>query len=236
MRFPPPLRERHRRDNVGGLEEENDKKTVVVVILEVFLSLSFTVVYCAEFCGVSCWNNNNVSVSRLLCTYVLGRQREKKAVVFRQKEHSISIPFVYAFAAREAKEDISLLFVAFFFESSASSQRSFWLKFILHTKKSAREALDTPPREAGIPSLARETHRLIIFARGFFGEEDKETEKQEVLSGNGTFQRVSNQKRLSVSDISSRGNICFLCAREDRERRDNRRSALRNTSRYQKRI
>ena len=96
MRFPPPFRERHRRDNVGGLEEENDKKTVVVVILEVFLSLSFTVVYCAEFCGVSCWNNNNVSVSRLLCTYhVLGRQREKKAVVFRQKEHSISIPFVY---------------------------------------------------------------------------------------------------------------------------------------------
>lgn len=95
MRFPPPFRERHRRDNVGGLEEENDKKTVVV-ILEVFLSLSFTVVYCAEFCGVSCWNNNNVSVSRLLCTYhVLGRQREKKAVVFRQKEHSISIPFVY---------------------------------------------------------------------------------------------------------------------------------------------
>ena len=175
MRFPPPFRERHRRDNVGGLEEENDKKTVVVVILEVFLSLSFTVVYCAEFCGVSCWNNNNVSVSRLLCTYVLGRQREKKAVVFRQKEHSISIPFVYAFAAREAKEDISLLFVAFFFESSASSQRSFWLKFILHTKKSAREALDTPPREAGIPSLARETRRLIIFARGFFGEEDKET-------------------------------------------------------------
>lgn len=232
MRFPPPLRERHRRDNVGGLEEENDKKTVVVVILEVFLSLSFTVVYCAEFCGVSCWNNNNVSVSRLLCTYVLGRQREKKAVVFRQKEHSISIPFVYAFAAREAKEDISLLFVAFFFDAS---QRSVWcIKFILHI--SAREALDTPPREAGIPSLARETRRLIIFARGFFGEEDKETEKQEVLSGNGTFQRVSNQKRLSVSDISSRGNICFLCAREDRERRDNRRSALRNTSRYQKRI
>jgi len=45
-------------------------------------------------------------------------------------------------------------------------------------KKSAREALDTPPREAGIPSLARETHRLIVFARGFFGEEDKETEKR----------------------------------------------------------
>ena len=45
-------------------------------------------------------------------------------------------------------------------------------------QKSAREALDTPPREAGIPSLARETHRLIIFARGFFGEEDKETEKR----------------------------------------------------------
>ena len=158
-----------------------------------------------------------------------GRQREKKR--FFVKMHSISIPFVYAFAAREEAEDISA-FCCFFFDAS---QRSFWcIKFILHI--SAREALDTPPREAGIPSLARETHRLIIFARGFFGEEDKETEKQEVLSGNGTFQRVSNQKRLSVSDIFSRGNICFLCAREDRERRDNRRSALRNTSRYQKRI
>ena len=234
MRFPPPFRERHRRDNVGGLEEENDKKTVVV-ILEVFLSLSFTVVYCAEFCGVSCWNNNNVSVSRLLCTYVLGRQREKKAVVFRQKEHSISIPFVYAFAAREAKEDISLLFVAFFFESSASSQRSFWLKFILHTKKSAREALDTPPREAGIPSLARETHRLIIFARGFFGEEDKETGSFK-REGHIPTQYIKSEKIIRVGHFLARGNICFLCAREDRERRDNRRSALRNTSRYQKRI
>jgi hypothetical protein len=59
----------------------------------------------------------------------------------------------------------------FFFDAS---QRSVWcIKFILHI--SAREALDTPPREAGIPSLARETRRLIIFARGFFGEEDKET-------------------------------------------------------------
>lgn len=105
-----------------------------------------------------------------------GQTTKKKAVVFRQKEHSISIPFVYAFAAREAKEDISA-FCCFFFRVDAS-QRSFWLKFILHTKKSAREALNTPPREAGIPSLARETHRLIIFARGFFGEEDKETEKR----------------------------------------------------------
>ena len=62
----------------------------------------------------------------------------------------------------------------FFFDAS---QRSVWcIKFILHI--SAREALDTPPREAGIPSLARETHRLIVFARGFFGEEDKETEKR----------------------------------------------------------
>ena len=230
MRFPPPFRERHRRDNVGGLEEENDKKTVVV-ILEVFLSLSFTVVYCAEFCGVSRWNNNNVSVSRLSCTYAVpGRQRDKKSGFSSKCIHSRFHSSLHSLLARRRR--ISLLFVAFFFDAS---QRSVWcIKFILHI--SAREALDTPPREAGIPSLARETRRLIIFARGFFGEEDKETEKQEVLSGNGTFQRVSNQKRLSVSDIFSRGNICFLCAREDRERRDNRRSALRNTSRYQKRI
>ena len=91
------------------------------------------------------------------------------------------------------------------------------LKMYSAHQKSAREALDTPPREAGIPSLARETHRLIIFARGFFGEEDKETEKQEVLSGNGTFQRVSNQKRLSVSDISSRAEISAFCAPERTE-------------------
>ena len=117
MRFPPPFRERHRRDNVGGLEEENDKKTVVV-ILEVFLSLSFTVVYCAEFCGVSRWNNNNVSVSRLSCTYAVpGRQRDKKKRFF-VKMHSLSIPFVSAFAAREAKEDISA-FCCFFFRRFA---------------------------------------------------------------------------------------------------------------------
>jgi len=118
VRFPPPFRERHRRDNVGGLEEENDKKTVVV-ILGVSLSLSFTVVYCAEFCGESCCgnNNNNVSVSRLSCTHVLGRQRKRKSEVFRQKEHSVSIPFVHAFAARRRRR-ISLLFVAFFFARS----------------------------------------------------------------------------------------------------------------------
>jgi hypothetical protein len=99
--------------------------------------------------------------------------RKKKRLFFVKK--SIQSRFhssMHSLLARRRR--ISLLFVAFFFESSAS-QRSFWLKFILHTKKSAREALDTPPREAGIPSLARETRRLIIFARGFFGEEDKET-------------------------------------------------------------
>ena len=170
MRFPPPFRERHRRDNVGGLEEENDKKTVVV-ILEVFLSLSFTVVYCAEFCGESCCgNNNNVSVSRLFCTYVLGRQREKKRLFFVKK--SIQSRFhSYAFGAREAKEDISA-FCCFFFRRFAEELLVLKI-YSAHT--SAREALDTPPREAGIPSLARETRRLIIFARGFFGEEDKET-------------------------------------------------------------
>lgn len=169
MRFPPPFRERHRRDNVGGLEEENDKKTVVV-ILEVFLSLSFTVVYCAEFCGVSRWNNNNVSVSRLSCTYAVpGRQRDKKSGFSSKCIHSRFHSSLQSLLARRRR--ISLLFVAFFFDAS---QRSVWcIKFILHI--SAREALDTPPREAGIPSLARETRRLIIFARGFFGEEDKET-------------------------------------------------------------
>lgn len=90
------------------------------------------------------------------------------------------------------------------------------LKMYSAHQKSAREALDTPPREAGIPSLARETHRLIIFARGFFGEEDKET---------GSFKRerhipthhLSNQKRLSVSDISSRAEISAFCAPERTE-------------------
>lgn len=212
VRFPPPFRERHRRDNVGGLEEENDKKTVVVVILGVFFSLSLLPSFTAQSFAECLVGTTTTFRSRGYCALItFWADNEKKKRLFFVKK-SIQSRF------------------------HSSIQRSFWLKFILHTKKSAREALDTPPREAGIPSLARETHRLIIFARGFFGEEDKETEKQEVLSGNGTFQRVSNQKRLSVSDISSRGNICFLCAREDRERRDNRRSALRNTSRYQKRI
>ena len=235
MRFPPPFRERHRRDNVGGLEEENDKKTVVV-ILGVFFSLSLLPSFTAQSFAECLVGTTTTFRSRGYCALItFWADNEKKKRLFFVKK-SIQSRFhssMHSLLARRRR--ISLLFVAFFFESSAS-QRSFWLKFILHTKKSAREALDTPPREAGIPSLARETRRLIIFARGFFGEEDKETEKQEVLSGNGTFQRVSNQKRLSVSDISSRGNICFLCAREDRERRDNRRSALRNTSRYQKRI
>lgn len=119
MRFPPPFRERHRRDNVGGLEEENDKKTVVI-ILEVFLSLSFTVVYCAEFCGVSRWNNNNVSVSRLSCTYAVpGRQRDKKSGFSSKCIHSRF--HSSAFAAREAKEDISA-FCCFFFRRFAEER------------------------------------------------------------------------------------------------------------------
>jgi hypothetical protein len=228
VRFPPPFRERHRRDNVGGLEEENDKKTVVV-ILEVFLSLSFTVVYCAEFCGVSRWNNNNnVSVSRLSCTYAVpGRQRDKKSGFSSKCIHSRFHSSMHSLRRRR----ISLLFVAFFFDAS---QRSVWcIKFILHI--SAREALDTPPREAGIPSLARETRRLIIFARGFFGEEDKETGSFK-REGHIPTQYIKSEKIIRVGHFLARGNICFLCAREDRERRDNRRSALRNTSRYQKRI
>ena len=162
----------------------------------------------------------------------VGQTMRKKAVVFRQKEHSISIPFICIRCSRRRRR-ISLLFVAFFFRRFA--EEFVVLKMYSAHQKSAREALDTPPREAGIPSLARETHRLIIFARGFFGEEDKET---------GSFKRevhiptqyIKSEKIIRVGHFLARGNICFLCAREDRERRDNRRSALRNTSRYQKRI
>jgi hypothetical protein len=146
--------------------------------------------------------------------------------------HSLSIPFVYAFAAREAKEDISA-FCCFFFRRFAAELLV--LKMYSAHQKSAREALDTPPREAGIPSLARETHRLIIFARGFFGEEDKETGSFK-REGHIPTQYIKSEKIIRVGHFLARGNICFLCAREDRERRDNRRSALRNTSRYQKRI
>jgi hypothetical protein len=102
----------------------------------------------------------------------VGQTMRKKAVVFRQKEHSISIPFICIRCSRRRRR-ISLLFVAFFFRRFA--EEFVVLKMYSAHQKSAREALDTPPREAGIPSLARETHRLITFARGFFGEEDKET-------------------------------------------------------------
>jgi hypothetical protein len=123
VRFPPPFRERHRRDNVGGLEEENDKKSVVV-ILEVFLSLSFTVVYCAEFCGVSCWNNNNVSVSRLLCTYVLGRQREKKSGCFSSKR-AFNLDSIRLCIRCSRGEGGYLCFLLLFFSSRALRRGAF---------------------------------------------------------------------------------------------------------------
>ena len=68
-----------------------------------------------------------------------------------------------------------MFFVAFFFRRFAEELLVGVLKiYSTHIRK----ALDTPPREAGIPSLARETYRLIVFVRGFFGKEDKETEKR----------------------------------------------------------
>ena len=100
--------------------------------------------------------------------------RQEKARFFVKKCIHSRFHSSHAFAAREEAEDISAFCCFFFFDASQWSYCC--ITFILHI--SAREALDTPPREAGIPSLARETHRLIVFARGFFGEEDKETEKR----------------------------------------------------------
>jgi hypothetical protein len=139
----------------------------------------------------------------------------------------------YAFAARGGEGGYLCFLLLFFFRRFA--EEFVVLKMYSAHQKSAREALDTPPREAGIPSLARETHRLIIFARGFFGEEDKETGSFK-REGHIPTQYIKSEKIIRVGHFLARGNICFLCAREDRERRDNRRSALRNTSRYQKRI
>ena len=70
-----------------------------------------------------------------------------------------------------------MFFVAFFFRRFAEELLVGVLKiYSTHIRK----ALDTPPREAGIPSLARETYRLMVCVRGLFGEEDKETEKRKV--------------------------------------------------------
>ena len=205
MRFPPPFRERHRRDNVGGLEEENDKKTVVV-ILEVFLSLSFTVVYCAEFCGVSCWNNNNVSVSRLLCTYhVLGRQREKKAVVFRQKEHSISIPFVYAFAAREAKEDISLLFVAFFFRVERFVAEELLVKiYSAHKEKRARSIGYSTTRSWNTITRARNASFDYIRARIFRRRRQRNRDTGSFKRERHIPTRIKSEKIIRVGHFLAR--------------------------------
>ena len=203
MRFPPPFRERHRRDNVGGLEEENDKKTVVV-ILEVFLSLSFTVVYCAEFCGVSCWNNNNVSVSRLLCTYVLGRQREKKAVVFRQKEHSISIPLVYAFAAREAKEDISLLFVAFFFRVERFAEELLVKIYSAHKEKRARSIGYSTTRSWNTITRARNASFDYIRARIFRRRRQRNRETGSFKRERHIPTRIKSEKIIRVGHFLAR--------------------------------
>ena len=174
MRFPPPFRERHRRDNVGGLEEENDKKTVVVVILGVFFSLSLLPSFTAQSFAECLVGTTTTFRSRGYCALTFWEDNEKKSGFSSKCIHSRF--HSYAFAA-EAKEDISLLFfvACFFFRRFA--EELLVLK-IYSAHLSAREALDTPPREAGIPSLARETHRLIIFVRRFFGEEDKETEKR----------------------------------------------------------
>ena len=231
VRFPPPFRERHRRDNVGGLEEENDKKTVVVILGVSLLSLFYRRLLRRVLRGVLLWATTTTFRSRGYRALTLsGQTTRKKSEVFRQKEHSVSIPFVHAFAAREEAEDISA-FCCFFFRRFAEE---YWCtNYSAH--KRARSIGYSTTRSWNTITRARNASFDYIRARIFRRRRQRNREK-EVLSGNGTFQRVSNQKRLSVSDISSRGNICFLCAREDRERRDNRRSALRNTSRYQKRI
>ena len=95
----------------------------------------------------------------------VGQTMRKKAVVFRQKEHSISIPFICIRCSRGEGGYLCFLFLFFFRRFAAE----LLVLKMYSAHISAREALDTPPREAGIPSLARETHRLIIFVRGFFG-------------------------------------------------------------------
>jgi hypothetical protein len=89
VRFPPPFRERHRRDNVGGLEEENDKKTVVV-ILEVFLSLSLLPSFTAQSFAECLVGTTTTFRSRGYRALTLFRaDDETKKAVFRQNAFTL---------------------------------------------------------------------------------------------------------------------------------------------------
>jgi len=199
VRFPPPFRERHRRDNVGGLEEENDKKTVVV-ILEVFLSLSFTVVYCAEFCGVSRWNNNNVSVSRLSCTYAVpGRQRDKKSGFSSKCIHSRFHSSLQSLLARRRR--ISLLFVAFFFRRFAEERL---VHKIYSAHKRARSIGYSTTRSWNTITRARNASFDYIRARIFRRRRQRNRETGSFKRERHIPTRIKSEKIIRVGHFLAR--------------------------------
>ena len=203
MRFPPPFRERHRRDNVGGLEEENDKKTVVV-ILEVFLSLSFTVVYCAEFCGVSRWNNNNnVSVSRLSCTYAVpGRQRDKKSGFSSKCIHSRFHSSMHSLLARRRR--ISLLFVAFFFRVERFAEELLVKIYSAHKEKRARSIGYSTTRSWNTITRARNASFDYIRARIFRRRRQRNRETGSFKRERHIPTRIKSEKIIRVGHFLAR--------------------------------
>ena len=203
MRFPP-FRERHRRDNVGGLEEENDKKTVVV-ILEVFLSLSFTVVYCAEFCGVSCWNNNNVSVSRLLCTYVLGRQREKKSGCFSSKRAFNLDSIRLCIRCSRGEGGYISAFCCFFFRVERFVAEELLVKiYSAHKEKRARSIGYSTTRSWNTITRARNASFDYIRARIFRRRRQRNRETGSFKRERHIPTRIKSEKIIRVGHFLAR--------------------------------
>jgi len=90
VRFPPPFRERHRRNNVGG-EEVNDpiddeEKTVVVIL---GVSLSLLPLFTAQSFAESLVVGTTTTTFR---SREIKNPNKQKKTVFRQKAEHISIP------------------------------------------------------------------------------------------------------------------------------------------------
>ena len=116
LRFPP-FRERHRRNVVGGLEEENDIKTGVV-ILGVSLSLSLLPSFTAQsFAGSLVMGTTTTFPSRGYCALTFcWADDEKKSCCFSSKRaFNLDSIHMHSLLA-EAKEDISA-FCCFFFST-----------------------------------------------------------------------------------------------------------------------